>query len=386
VSAGVVRRRAELLVVIVLGLLLVAPATAHAHTRTQETTNLDSRITTDPSPAGVRWTVHTGGLLVEVENHGTEVLVVEGYEGEPYLRIGPDGVEHNRRSPATYLNDPRNGKRLSARTSVAMPRDVDPAAPPEWIVVRAEPRALWHDHRVHWMSPEPPSFVEAGPLARTMMRVNLVGVIGRAGGDQGVFQAWEIPFAVGGDAAVLEGEMAWDDPPAAWPLLLLALLVVAPALLGLRGRSLEARLRPAALVVLFVAAVNTVHLVDDLAAWPSDPLDELSGLLHTTLFLGIGLGASVWALRVDTARVLALGIASGALLYHQGIVHLPMLQASHFPSVWPLPMVRFAVALGIAQAAVVTLVIVRARRGSGASEADAVQAGPASLREPVGTG
>ena len=37
-------------------------------------------------------------------------MIVEGYEGEPYLRFSPDGtVERNRLSTATYLNDDRRG-------------------------------------------------------------------------------------------------------------------------------------------------------------------------------------------------------------------------------------------------------------------------------------
>ncbi|MEX1164719.1 MAG: hypothetical protein WEB03_14195 [Nitriliruptor sp.] len=361
-SRSVVPLRAvATLLIAVFGLLLLSATGAAAHTRTQETTNLDSRITDDPHLPGVSWTVHTGGLLIEVVNTGDEVLVVEGYEGEPYLRLGPDGTERNRRSPTTYLNDERLERRLSSRRDVAMPRNVDPAAEPEWIAIDDEPRALWHDHRVHWMSPAPPRFVEAGPIARAMMRVNLVGAIGRAGDDAGVFQTWSIPLVHGDRTAVLAGEMAWDDPPSAWPWLVAAALLVAPGVLGLRRRDPVDVLRPAALVVLLVATFNGIHLIDDLVAWPSNPLDELSGLLHTMLFLGTGFGAALWALRVDHGRALALAIASGALLYHQGIVHLPMLNASHFPTVWPQAVVRLAIALGVAQAIVVAIVIRRAR-------------------------
>jgi hypothetical protein len=360
-ATGRVRRYLTVLVA-AAGLLLVASTGADAHTRTQETTNLDSRITAEPDLPGVRWKVYTGGLLVEVVNDGDQVLVVEGYEGEPYLRIGPDGVERNRRSPATYLNDDRIGRRVSARTDVAMPRDVDPAAPPEWIRLGDEPRALWHDHRVHWMSPQPPRFVDAGPVATAMMRVNLVGVIGRAGDDAGVFQGWTIPVTYGGEAAALEGEMVWVDPPSAWPYALLAALLVAPALWGIRRRDPIAMLRPAAVVVLLVATANSIHLVDDLVSWPSDRLDELWGLLHTSLFLGTGIGASLWSLRVGYGRLVALGIASAAVLYHQGLVHLPMLHASQFPTVWPEPLIRVTVALGLLQAVAVAIVLVRARR------------------------
>ena len=351
-------RRALTLAALVTPLLLLAvPGTAQAHTRTQETTNIDSRITAGPGIPGVTWTVHTGGLLVEVENRTDAVLVVEGYDGEPYLRIGPDGVEQNRRSPATYLNDERFG-------DVAVPPAADPTAPPEWVRVSDQPRALWHDHRTHWMSPQPPPFVEAGRVARAAMRAELVGPIGRAGGQAGPFHPWRIPITHDGTPAALEGELAWEDPPPAWPWLALAALLVAPGLLGVRRTDVPGIVRPAALVVGAVAAVNAIHLVDDLVAWPSHPLDELFGILHTSLFLGVGLGGAIWALRVDSGRVLALGIASAGVLYHQGLVHLPLLAASQFPTVWPQGLVRATVALGLAQAAVVGAVVVAAlRRG-----------------------
>lgn len=375
------RRAAVLLVVLLAGTGVFAAPSADAHTRTQETTNLDSRITVDPQLPGIHWTVYTGGLLIEVVNDGDEVLVVEGYEGEPYLRIGPDGVEHNRRSPTVYLNDDRVGQRISARTDVAMPMVADASAPPQWVKVSDEPRMTWHDHRVHWMSPEPPEFVDAGPLARVMMRVNLVGVIGHAGEDAGVFQDWAIPVTHAGEAATLQGEMAWVDPPSAVPYLLVATLLVAPALLGLRRRDPAAVLRPAGVLVLVVATVNGIHFVDDLVSWPSALLDELFGVLHTSLFLGAGIGGALWSLRTGYGRVLSLAIASAAVLYHQGFVHLPMLQASHFPTVWPHPLVRTTIALGLLQAGVVAAVIVRARRleARGTSTAEVVDEA-----EPVG--
>lgn len=372
-------RAAALLTVVLVGVLLPA-SSASAHTRTQETTNLDSRITDDPRLPGVRWTVHTGGLLLEVTYDGGGVLVVEGYEGEPYLRIGPDGVEHNRRSPATYLNDERIGLRVSARTDVAMPRDVDPSAPPEWVHVSDEPRARWHDHRVHWMAPDPPPFVEAGPLARTLMRVNLVGVIGRGGPDAGVFQEWSVPFSVDGRQADLQGELAWVDPPSPLPRLLVASLAVGAVLLLSRRLWPGQPVRQAAGLVLLVAAVNGIHLVDDLIAWPSAVLDELFGLLHTTLFLGTGIAGSLWALRARSGRRLALGIASGAVLYHQGFIHLPMLYASQFPTVWPQSLVRTTIAAGLVQAVAVAVVLVRTRhRGDGTSgDPDVLVAGGAA--------
>jgi len=342
--------------VAVLGIGMIASATpAEAHTRTQETTNIESRVTHNPLPDGVTFTVRTGGFLIEVENHTRDTLVVHGYEGEPYLRIGPMGVEHNRRSPATYLNRERYRQ-------VAMPPDVDAAASPEWIAISQQPRHVFHDHRAHWMSPMAPAFVDAGPVADLLMRTGLVGPIGRANESAGTFQQWEIPVTYAGQALAVRGELVWQDPPRPWPWLLLAGLAVAPALLGWRHRDASdagGLVRPAALVVGAVALINGIHLVDDLIAWPSNPLDELSGLLHTTIFLVGGIGGAAWAWFGTSGRVLALAIGSGSVLYHQGLVHLPMLFATFFPTVWPDGLVRLTIALGLLQAVAVAAVVIR---------------------------
>lgn len=345
---------------LVAGILLLQPATAEAHTRTQETTNVVSRVTAAPLPDGVEFTVHTGGLLVEVVNRTTATLIVHGYDGEPYLRIGPAGVERNRRSPATYLNLERYG-------DVAIPRDVDAAARPEWIHLDARPHYLWHDHRTHWMSTGPPPFVEAGPLARLLMTTRLVGTIGTGGDRVESFNEWVVELTFEGRRIDVEGELVWEDPPSAVPWLLFASVLVAPALVGLRRMDLAALVRPAALMVGAVAAANSIHLVDDLVAWPGDPLDDLVGLLHTTIFLTGGIGGSLWALAVPTGRVLALGVASASVLYHQGLVHLPLLFASQFPSIWPQNLVRLTVALGLLQAVPVAIVIHRAMRNGTAT-------------------
>lgn len=352
--------RFRALVVLMLsgGLLVGLASQAAAHTRTQETTNIVSRVTSSSLPDGVEVVVHTGGLLIEVENRSATTLVVHGYESEPYLRIGPAGVEHNRRSPATYVNQVRYGE------DVATPQDVDASAAPEWIHIEDEPRFLWHDHRTHWMSTSPPRFVEAGPLARGLMTMELVGTIGAAGGRAHGFRSWVVPLSFGDERIDVAGELVWDDPPPAVPWLLVAACVVAPALLGIRGRRRDL-VRPAAVMVGLVAAVNGIHLVDDLIAWPGDPLDELFGLLHTTIFLTAGLGGAIWAYAVASGRVLALGIASASVLYHQGFVHLPLLYASQFPTVWPDGLVRLTVALGLLQVVPVVIVVLQARRRSG---------------------
>lgn len=114
---------------------------------------------------------------------GTEVEL-PGYEGEPYMRILADGtVEVNERSPSAYLNSDRYG-------AVEVPDSADPEADPAWEEVRSDGTFQWHDHRAHWMSPEPPERLR-GVSERTK-----------------VF-AYEIPLTVDGQDSTIHGTLWW---------------------------------------------------------------------------------------------------------------------------------------------------------------------------------
>ena len=60
----------------------------------------------------------------------------------------PASSTENQRSPATYLNASRYGS--------TVPADADPTLPPDWKIVGTGGAYAWHDHRAHWMSPNPP--------------------------------------------------------------------------------------------------------------------------------------------------------------------------------------------------------------------------------------
>jgi hypothetical protein len=315
-------------------LLVAAAPPAGAHVRAREASNFDSRILETPDIEGVEWRVYAGGALVGVTNHGDAELVVLGYEGEPFLRVGPGGVFENRNSPATYLNADRYG-------DVAVPPRADPAAAPQWAQVSRGPTATWHDHRMHWMSDRLPATVRAGRDRRQLV------------------QPWTLPALHEGREVELVGELWWVPAAPAWPWLLAALALTLPILAGVRvrHRGRAALLRPAAAGVAAIALLNTLHFVDELRAWPSPTLDVLFGLFHTALFVGAGLVGAALAWRAVEGPLLSLGIASGAVLFHQGLLQLPLLSASQLPTVWPPIVLRIAVALSVAQAVWVAVVI-----------------------------
>jgi hypothetical protein len=354
-------RRTSVLIALAATMLLLAAAPAAAHTRAQAASNLQSSVTAAPELDGVRWHLYAGGDLIEVVHTGAQELVVLGYEGEPYLRIGPDGVFTNRNSPATYLNAERYA-------DVAVPPRADPTADPEWTQVSTTPSYAWHDHRVHWMSPQaPPAVREAGP--GTPVHV----------------LDWTIPVLHGGEPHEVHGELRWV-PGAPWGLWLLAgLAVTAVAGLGLRRRprTVAALVRPAAATVAVVALLNTVHFADELLAWPAPTLDVLFGVFHTALFVGVGLVGAAVAWRGRQGPILSLGIASGAVLFHQGLLQVTLLSSSQLPTIWPPGLLRFAVAASIGQALVVAPVIVAALRTDSSPAAGGTERPAADLPLPA---
>ena len=122
---------------------------------------------------------------LELQNSSGKTVVVEGYRGEPYVRIAADGtVAVNHRSPSFYLNDDRYAE------GVTVPADATPKAVPDWQTVDRTGRFTWHDHRIHWMARTvPPQVKDQGKRTK-------------------VFD-WRVPLDIGGRQAKLAGTLVW---------------------------------------------------------------------------------------------------------------------------------------------------------------------------------
>lgn len=321
--------------------LLVLTSPAAAHGRGSDATNFDSRLLNTPDLDAVSWGVQGSDEYLSVTNTSGSELVVLGYEGEPYLRVGPEGVWRNRNSPATYLNEDRY-----AQTTV--PSHADPEAEPDWERISDGSDHYWHDHRIHWMAPVVPPQVRDNPT------------------DAQVVQDWTVPFVVEGEQYEVAGELWWVPAPPAWPWVVLGVLLSLPALAGVRASDREDGLRllvrPAAAVLGVVALLNVIHLVDDVAAAPAPLPNTLLAAVQTAMFLGIGLFGAVRGWQAGDGAFTALGVGSGAVLIGQGILYAPVLASSQLTSVFPEVLGRLAIGWSIGQALPVGLVAVLGTR------------------------
>ena len=166
---------------------LLAPG-AEAHFGTAK---LGYRSTIDgmqPRVRGVRLKVLYGDDQVWLDNRSGETLVIDGYEGEPYLRFAPGGIFVNVKSPAGYVNQDRYGQSKP-------PKSASSKAQPQWQKLAGGTVWAWHDHRIHYMSPSFPPVIRKAPNK-----------------PHHVFD-WDVPATANGKRFLIEGSLDYAPPP-----------------------------------------------------------------------------------------------------------------------------------------------------------------------------
>jgi hypothetical protein len=341
-----------------LTLVTSAAAPAWAHGGTPDASNFRSRVAgivrmdggvaadEVDAPAGVTWRILGADALLQVHNAGREDIVIMGYDGEPFLRVGPAGTFENRRSPAAYLNAERFAR-------VDVPADADPAAEPRWRRVSSAPRWQWHDHRIHWMGPAPPPQVLQRPdEAHTVLE-------------------WSVPFRVSDRDLAVTGVLRWIPPGAVWPWLLGAVGAVSLPVLALlaAGGGSRWRTRVTAAVTALVATGCVTVAVGDVLAVPAS------------------VGANIWAVTQAAAPAAVAALLAGSSLRHVpggdqsdaapplllatavlalgcGVVRLAQLQSSQIVNALPSPVVRAIVATSLAAVVPAAIMMLPAVRSS----------------------
>ncbi|MGH9003872.1 MAG: hypothetical protein ACRDYV_12155, partial [Acidimicrobiia bacterium] len=196
---AVVRRACWLAVGMVL--LTASPALAHALNGANPSNYRTRILAIEPERPGITVEVVEAGNRLLLTNTSDVEAVVLGYAQEPYLRVGPDGVFENLRSPATY----RNRSRFPTEEVPAIASD--PEAPPQWQKVSDGHSVRFHDHRVHYMGLQPPGPVKADP-----------------GREHVIIPAFEVPIQMGQEQVLVKGDLVWVPGPSTLPWLAIAAL------------------------------------------------------------------------------------------------------------------------------------------------------------------
>ncbi len=317
--------RALVLLLGLVGVLALAgPAGAHGGTGLAGS-DFDGRITAiTPALPGVTVRVLQFGDELEVVNPTGTELAVPGYSGEPYLRIGPDGVWRNALSPATTINLDRYG-------DIPLPADADPQAAPDWVQVSTRPAYVWHDHRTHWMSEGllPPAVAGDPTVGHTVI-------------------SWTVPMTYGGAAVVVAGELSWAPPPPVWliwPLYaVLAGLVVLTGALARGTGPMAAALGLGAIASLWHAGSTPQPAVS--AGSHAGAL--LAALLPAVLVTLVVVLAVAAARRGRASLTGVLAVVAGWLLLVQGLPDVDVLWTAHVLSNGPALAARAAVAVLLA--------------------------------------
>lgn len=281
-----------------------------------------------PATVPVQWNVLANDSLLVVESRADAELTVPGYDGEPYLRIGPEGVWENRNSPAAYLNNDRYAQ-------TAVPPGVAPDAEPDWVKVADEPSYGWHDHRIHWMAATMPPQAKTDPTAQT------------------VVLDWTVPFSLDGRQLAVQGQLRWIPPSPWWPWVIGALLAtITPVAVGFATASGERRerrmLRMAGVVLAAVVALDVIHAIDDVVAMPATIAEDIWALLQSGVFIAMGGWGALRAWQAREAGEIALAVGAGALFLGIGLGHVSSLTSSQMVTVLPAAFTRAVVAANLA--------------------------------------
>jgi hypothetical protein len=306
--------------------LTAAPAAAHTITGVQPTDYKSEVLSVSPDRPGFGLRLLDLGRRVRLTNTTTTDAVVLGYQGEPYLRVGPAGVYQNDHSPTLYLN--RSSNPPSAGEQAGLPPQADAKAAPQWDKVSGGHTATWHDRRTRWEGPEPPA-VRAAP------------------GEQHLVAQWSIPMRYGDTPAVANGRITWVPGPSAVPWLIVA-LVAFLATAAIAWTRWWGPLLAAAVAVL--VAVDAVHSFATTAAAANAVIVTIGKVLGLGFLSALAWLGGIWSIgRLQRRNEVGLLIAalSGFVIALYGVSDTGSLGRSQVPYAFPPVTARFAVALSL---------------------------------------
>jgi hypothetical protein len=315
-----VRLGLVLLTAAALPVVQAGPAAAHGVGVGLRPTNYRTDVTGISPPApGLQVRVREAGDKLELTNtSGREVLVL-GYSQEPYLRVGPDGVFENRRSPTSWAN-------RSVSPVGQAPDSYDPAAPPEWDRISSGTVAVWPDQRSRWVNPSDPPQVRRARGQRHL-----------------VVPSWRIPLRQGEQTLLITGTVTWVPGPSPLPWVLVAAVLAAAVLVAVR----TPRWRVALMSAIGLAVVaDVLHTAGSWLASTASAATKTYGMsVSVAAWVVGGLTIARLVAKRDQAARTYLLLAAVFLLLAGAALDLPVLADSQLPSTLSPPLTRASVAV-----------------------------------------
>jgi hypothetical protein len=301
------------------------PASAHTASGPRPTNYLTRLGSIAPAIPGVSVRVVELGNKLELTNRTRGDVIVLGYDGEPYIRVGPRGLYENLRSSATYLNRTRLGN-----TPIpAIATGTGASTPPRWHRVSGSHTAIWHDHRIHWMGTSPPPEVQDNPAV-----VHTID------------PQWTVVFRDASQTVLVHGSLLWVPGPSGWPwaALIAGLFAVGFLLARRHGRSAIAAL----VVLVGVDMSHTISAEVFRAGAQLTKTLQFFGDNFVSVIVWLAAGLTVWCLwrrRVEALYGLVLVGAMVGLV--SGLTDLSYLWKSQLPTVAPDALARGAVSVAV---------------------------------------
>jgi hypothetical protein len=322
------RRPSPLLRALVLAFVslvgLAQPASAHTVAGLRANDYRTTIVSVSPAVPGLQVKAIELGRRVQVRWSGPADLVIFGYDGEPYLRVGPGGVFENLLSHTTYAN-------LTPPFRRPPPRDASPTAPPRWQKIADGRTVRWHDHQAHWALSRPPDPVRLHPEQT-----------------QVVIPAWTIQMQTAGRPIVVTGQVWWVPAPNALPWMGIALVLLLMVVASAFSRAWAPTLAAAAAILV---GVDVFHSIGTGTFAAVSPLVIVGRILILSWFSVLAWLAGLWAARrllrgrVDGLYGAALcAVVIGAF---GGVTDLAVLDRSQVPFRWPAGTERAAVAVSL---------------------------------------
>jgi hypothetical protein len=309
---------------LVFALFAAAPASAHTISGPKPTNYRSRVVSMTPEVPGISVRVVDLGAKLELTNRTNSEVTVLGYEDEPYLRIGPSGVFENLHSQATYINRTRQGG------SVPPGVDTSPTAKPEWKKISDAHSHRWHDHRIHWMSAQPPPTVASAPAQFANI------------------SAQRITFLYRGQPVHVVVALDWVPGPGAWPWIIPIVLLF---VLGLALATKTGWWRALAIVLAVLVVFDMVHAIGYEIPRPgSNPAKTVQFFADSFVSVAVWIAAVPTVIALWRRRIEAMyGVAFVGFLIALvgGVSDLSMLWKSQLPGAGPDWLNRLEVALAL---------------------------------------